>query len=223
MIAHVEKHLERFEAVLVKDKDVAPEDPAPYMSIKSWISEAAKPGTWIDGLALQAVAEKKGVPLIVFKRDAEAVRRFTVAPRFKNGMALVARRVSPVCLVLERAVSQPSAESQVLGSVGLSVHLWVRPVVRSPKPGPSSGSRAQSAANGGPRNKCQDTTPDSVIGPDELGDLDRLIASSSTSSVAPVSRVWTCPLCQVTRMSTHARCPTSEVRVCTPRLRLRSL
>ena len=28
---------------------------------------------------------------------------------------------------------------------------------------------------------------------------------------------------QGTRMSTHARCPTSEVRVCTPRLRLRSL
>ncbi|CAE7235838.1 ATL39, partial [Symbiodinium sp. CCMP2456] len=103
MVSHIEKHHDRFESVLVKDKNAAPEDPTPYMSIKSWISEAAKPGTWIDGLALQAIAEKKGVPLVIFKRDAETIKRFTLAPKFKQGMAMVAKHAYPVCLILENS------------------------------------------------------------------------------------------------------------------------
>ena len=44
---------------------------------------------------------------------------------------------------------------------------------------------------------------DSVIGPDQLKELDRLIAKAPDSSSHPLSRVWTCPLCQ-------CRCETKE-------------
>ena len=52
MICHVEKHAERLQSVLVKEKNTSPEVPAPKNSIRNWISDAARPDTWIDGLAL---------------------------------------------------------------------------------------------------------------------------------------------------------------------------
>ena len=52
-------------------------------------------------MALQAISEKKGLPLIVFKRESGAVKRLTLAPKFKHGRALAAKGSTPVCLVLE--------------------------------------------------------------------------------------------------------------------------
>ena len=117
MVSHIEKHHDRFESVLVKDKNTAPEEPTPYMGLKSWISEAAKPGTWIDGLALQAIAEKKGVPLVIFKRDAETIKRFTLAPKFRQGMALVAK-TSPL---FARSSKTPTTRTSSL-PLGLFFH-----------------------------------------------------------------------------------------------------
>ena len=95
MICHVEKHSERLQTVLVKDKNVSPEAPTPQSCIKAWVAEASKATTWIDGLALQAIAEKKGSPIVIFKRDGDTTKRFTIAPKFKHGYAMAARNSKP--------------------------------------------------------------------------------------------------------------------------------
>ena len=103
VVLHVQKHAERFGDFLAKDVDIAPEDKSSSASIQEWLQKAGEQGTWIDGVALQAISEKRTTPLVVFNLDSvtKAVARFTLAPKFKHGFALAARKASPICLVLQ--------------------------------------------------------------------------------------------------------------------------
>ena len=44
---------------------------------------------------------RKGAPIVIFKKDGDMVKRFTLAPKFKHGFAQGSRKNQPVCLLLE--------------------------------------------------------------------------------------------------------------------------
>ena len=98
MVAHVEKHAERLETVLVKDKSIPPDAPTFRPSIKQWVADASKASSWTDAVGLKAVAEwDNGI----------------VKPRFTGGYAMGARDAKPICLMLEAGRSlSPSSSPQ---------------------------------------------------------------------------------------------------------------
>ena len=53
--------------------------PIPRSTIGDRAQAASHTQTWMDGIVLQAIAEKRGVPIVVFKRDQDVVRRYTLA------------------------------------------------------------------------------------------------------------------------------------------------
>eukprot|EP00439_Symbiodinium_sp_Y106_P020222 s7554_g2.t1 len=73
VVLHVQKHADRFGDFLAKDVDTAPEDKSPTENIQEWLHKAGEQGTWIDGVALQAISEKRGTPLVVFKVDSVTI------------------------------------------------------------------------------------------------------------------------------------------------------
>ena len=65
IVLHVQKHRARFGELLAKDINVPPEDVTPQGSIQDWLKSAGQQGAWIDGVALQAMSEKRGIPIVI--------------------------------------------------------------------------------------------------------------------------------------------------------------
>ena len=72
---------------------------------ETWLASVARPNTWAEGRALQALSEKIGKPLIIWEKKTEdstvVFTRFVVAPKFSKGFACGAKDQEPVCAILE--------------------------------------------------------------------------------------------------------------------------
>ena len=102
-IQHIRKHQHLYTHMLTKDKAVSPEKWNKVDASKNagrWLTQAAKPDTWI-GVAIQALSAKLGTPIIVFKKDGDRVKRYTLAPAFKNAFAVGAKNCKPIVLRVE--------------------------------------------------------------------------------------------------------------------------
>lgn len=93
-ISHIRKHHAKF-------KDFVPTN---CSSFEDWLQKASQSSYWISGVLLQALAERLGTPIIIFKWDeiSKSWRRFCIAARFSGGWACKAKNASPIAVVLEK-------------------------------------------------------------------------------------------------------------------------
>ncbi len=93
-ISHIRKHHSKF-------KEFVPTD---CSSFEDWLKRASQSSYWISGVLLQALAERLGTPIVVFKWDeiSKSWRRFCIAARFSGGWACKAKHVSPIAVVLQK-------------------------------------------------------------------------------------------------------------------------
>ena len=91
---HLKKHEVRFGQLFQNKSEWA-----------TWLASVARPNTWAEGKALQALSEKIGKPLIIWEKKTEdatvVFTRFVVAPKFSKGFACGAKDQEPVCAILE--------------------------------------------------------------------------------------------------------------------------
>ena len=59
------------------------------------------PRAWADGIILQAMARRHGVPLIVWYHHQQVWLRVCIAAQFSSGYAKLARKTTPIVLVLQ--------------------------------------------------------------------------------------------------------------------------
>ena len=102
-VAHVRKHQKDFMPFFSPDKDVPPDASAndEIQNMKDWLEAMAQPNTWIEGMTLYALSRKQGMPIVVFWMKDDAWYRTTIAPGFKQGYAVAARKAKPVVLLLQ--------------------------------------------------------------------------------------------------------------------------
>ena len=103
-VGHVRSHKDDFYEILLPDKAIAPEHPAPEpeAAMRTYLEKAAGKHTWIDGLMLQAVAKKLGAILVIWYKQGGTWRRVTLAPAWtRQGCPKTAKGVEPVVLILE--------------------------------------------------------------------------------------------------------------------------
>ena len=78
---HLKKHEVRFGQLFQNKSEWA-----------TWLASVARPNTWAEGKALQALSEKIGKPLIIWEKKTEVstvvFTRFVVAPKFSKGFRL---------------------------------------------------------------------------------------------------------------------------------------
>ena len=91
---HLKKHEVRFGQLFQNKSEWA-----------TWLASVARPNTWAEGKAIQALSEKIGKPLIIWEKKTEdatvVFTRFVVAPKFSKGFACGAKDQEPVCAILE--------------------------------------------------------------------------------------------------------------------------
>ena len=82
---------------MAKDKDSAPEEPTPDLeeAWENYVETMSLPDTWIDGIALKALSTRIGVPLIIWKLKDGVWLRTTLAPQFRDYIALGKKIASP--------------------------------------------------------------------------------------------------------------------------------
>eukprot|EP00438_Fugacium_kawagutii_P024125 Skav222761 [mRNA] locus=scaffold600:216037:218336:- [translate_table: standard] len=68
-VQHIKKHKERYAACVTGNQ-----------SFEEFCNTALKPETWINGTLLQAISEKLGTCLVVWKRTPAGLQRYSVAP-----------------------------------------------------------------------------------------------------------------------------------------------
>ena len=111
----VRKRQKEFLCFLAKDENVSQEPTAPDQ-VEAWLEEA-KATTWI-GVALQALSTKLSTPITVWKRDGQRIKRYTLAPAFKNGYAKGSKNCRPIALVLEsghyKQLKPPNMDTEFL-------------------------------------------------------------------------------------------------------------
>ena len=107
-ISYLRKHKEDFVEFFATDPDDETHDSLENAktSFGQWLTQMGLPNTWIDGLVLQALSIKTGIPIIIwrYKNDDNGIshwNRSTLAPAFKNGWAKSARNTTPVVLLLK--------------------------------------------------------------------------------------------------------------------------
>jgi hypothetical protein len=92
---------------MIPDVDVPPEakvDEKPMdEKTQDWLSNHAKPHTWINGVML-AASETLGAPIIIWWKSQKNVwRRHTCAPAFdRNGYAKMAKTAKAIVVSLEK-------------------------------------------------------------------------------------------------------------------------
>ena len=90
-ISHLRrKHTHEYIQFVAKDKDSAPEEPTPDLeeAWENYVETMSLPDTWIDGIALKALSTRIGVPLIIWKLKDGVWLRTTLAPQFRDYIAL---------------------------------------------------------------------------------------------------------------------------------------
>ena len=103
LIDHLRRHRQDYGPTFARDRDVAPEAPTPdtNQEFDEWLTTMADPRAWADGLVLQAMARRHGVPVVVWYLHRQVWLRVCVAAQFSEGFAKLARKAKPVVLVLE--------------------------------------------------------------------------------------------------------------------------
>lgn len=75
-------------------------------SFDRWVRSMSRAGKWVDGKAIQAIAEKMGQPMVILaekqQNDVALWTRYVVAGRFAHGFACVGRGPKCVCLILKQ-------------------------------------------------------------------------------------------------------------------------
>ena len=62
----------------------------------------SKANSWINGVMLQAISEKTGHPIVVFKENQFSWERFCFASRFSRGIACAATNCEPLVIILKK-------------------------------------------------------------------------------------------------------------------------
>ena len=103
VILHINKHKARFAEAYAPDPKETPErrshQPAP-VTIDDWLRNQAIATTWACGMSIQALVEKSGFPVVVWKLKNSTWQRYTFSAKFKDGQAMVCRQGHPLVLVL---------------------------------------------------------------------------------------------------------------------------
>ena len=103
---HTQKHLKRFKEWWGPDSRETAEHrngkSAPQ-NIEEWVSQQADPKVWISGLALQSVAERTGLVIIVWKANGKEWSRATFASKFSHNTACIAKKERPITLILKNS------------------------------------------------------------------------------------------------------------------------
>ena len=105
-VIHCKKHAVRFQTFFAPDKEENAHQrnnkPA-ATTFHEWIDNQADPRTWACSYSLQAIAERTGMPIVVFKKpeDSDKWIRTLFASKFSRGKACAARQEHPVVVVLE--------------------------------------------------------------------------------------------------------------------------
>ena len=85
-LQHIRKHADRFENYWAPPVKALTQDPPP--TFQGWLKKAGKQSTYANGVFLQALAERLGSVLIIWRKTANSWERYTVAGRFgSNGIA----------------------------------------------------------------------------------------------------------------------------------------
>lgn len=93
---HIRKHRARYEATLIADHD------SQFKSFDVWTDSMSKANSWINGVMLQAISEKTGHPIVVFKENQFSWERFCFASRFSRGIACAATNCEPLVIILKK-------------------------------------------------------------------------------------------------------------------------
>lgn len=71
-------------------------------SIDEWITNHSDPKTWACGLSIQALAERKGLAIVIWKHTTTGWERYTFANKYdRRHYAALAKKEKPVVLVLK--------------------------------------------------------------------------------------------------------------------------
>ena len=109
-LSHIRKHVDRYAAFLQPDVDGGDMDTE---DLEMYLGSMAHPRAWIDGIMIQAAAEKYGQVVVIWHKskpqmDAAGLvtqanwQRTTLAPDWaKDGMPKMAKDKSPIVLRLE--------------------------------------------------------------------------------------------------------------------------
>ena len=101
---HAEKHAMRFAPFISTGQSSTNSarhngKPAPT-NIEKWCELQTDPKVWLDAIGLQALSEKTGAVLVVWKQTPDGWTRATFASKFSSGIACGARKESVLTLIL---------------------------------------------------------------------------------------------------------------------------
>ena len=105
VVLHVRKHKDRFSQHYAPDPKETPamrsQQPVAD-TVDKWLHNHSLPSTWACGLAIQAMVEASGIPVIIWKLKGGIWERYTMAGKFaKDGKAMARKNSTPVVLILK--------------------------------------------------------------------------------------------------------------------------
>lgn len=124
-VGHMRNNQWDYINFVAQDKGIPPEADSPDLS-EAWghyLDAMSQPDTWIDGLALKAASAKLAIPVVIWKLKDNVWLRTTLAPQFKNDLAMGKKGCKPVVLLLQ------DQHYTVLNPVGKNAELnesWLR-------------------------------------------------------------------------------------------------
>eukprot|EP00438_Fugacium_kawagutii_P036265 Skav227727 [mRNA] locus=scaffold3499:3141:6572:- [translate_table: standard] len=105
VVTHCRRHDKSFLPFFAPDPEAAGEDPSlqAQSSFKAWLDSLGQPRTWIDGVAMRALAIKTGHVIVIWKKETKKApwRRTTLAPTFDQGWAKAAKGSKPIVVLLK--------------------------------------------------------------------------------------------------------------------------
>eukprot|EP00438_Fugacium_kawagutii_P027936 Skav234349 [mRNA] locus=scaffold1274:44908:49002:+ [translate_table: standard] len=139
-VSHIRRNKDKFLRFFAKDADAGANAPA---QLDAWLNKMGQPHSWIDGVALAAVAVRTGLPIVTWRKRGEGWFRATLyPPDFKDGVARGKKDATPVVLVLSndhyRWVAPPAGVEIPINRLRESM---------LPPPNEFSGSAKRSAAD----------------------------------------------------------------------------
>ena len=107
-VGHVRRHMEDYRKRLFRTE----------ANFEKWLSKAAEAQTWAEGKLVQACAEKRGAPIVMWawSRERSFWEKFIVADRFRHVYATCAKHRRPICAVLREkhyVVLQPPEGAEI--------------------------------------------------------------------------------------------------------------
>ncbi|CAE7344986.1 Pol [Symbiodinium natans] len=214
-LSHIRKHVDRYAAFLQPDVDGGDMDTE---DLEMYLGSMAHPRAWIDGIMIQAAAEKYGQVVVIWHKskpqmDAAGLvtqanwQRTTLAPDWaKDGMPKMAKDKSPIVLRLENehyTYMVPPEGSEVAPEPSLSkgpstpsLHTFMRHAAQeAPKPqlDPAASLEPPEVP---PRRRLK--RKQHPLGEDEDTGHEPLTFSEKSghrkNRISTVS--WPCPLCK---------------------------